>query len=125
MQFAMHATQAGGPRRCGNGSVLSGAWIELVSRNQGGEGDVHQEQSWLSNTGAMDSHLLILTRFVELPEARHTVYPGEIWLCFQVPDVDAEHCRALRPMAAPAAVRARTAPSIRSARRWSAIRKGT
>ena len=30
----------------------------------------------------------ILTRFVELPEAPQTVYPGEIWLCFQVPDVE-------------------------------------
>jgi catechol 2,3-dioxygenase-like lactoylglutathione lyase family enzyme len=89
MQFAMHATKLVVRDVAAMEAFYLALGLKLVSRNQGGEGDVHQEQSWLSNTGAMDSHLLILTRFVELPEARHTVYPGEIWLCFQVPDVEA------------------------------------
>ncbi len=89
MQFAMHATKlivrdVGASER-----FYLALGHKLVNRNQGGEGDVHQEQSWLSATGDMTSHVLILTRFVELPLPDRPSYPGEFWLCFQVPDVDA------------------------------------
>jgi predicted enzyme related to lactoylglutathione lyase len=63
--------------------------LTVVSRNTGGEAEVRQQQTWLSRTGGMDAHLLILTRFLELPEPVPPRYPGEIWLCFQVDDVDA------------------------------------
>lgn len=88
MNFAMHATklvvrdvEAAERFYCALG-------LKLVSRNSGGEGDVRQQQSWLSATGDMASHILILTRFLELPLPERPVYPGEIWLCFQVPDVE-------------------------------------
>ena len=63
--------------------------LKLASRNQGGEADVRQDQSWLSITGDMTSHVLILSRFVELPSPARAAYPGEVWTCFQVSDVDA------------------------------------
>jgi catechol 2,3-dioxygenase-like lactoylglutathione lyase family enzyme len=88
MQFAMHATKLVVRDVAAAERFYTALGLKLVNRNVGGEGDVHQEQAWLSNTGDMSSHVLILTRFVELPEARQTVYPGEIWLCFQVPDVE-------------------------------------
>lgn len=69
--------------------------MKMVNRNTGGEGDVHQQQSWLSSTGDMSSHVLILTRFVELPEPAAPSYPGEIWLCFMVEDVE-QSCAVVR-----------------------------
>jgi catechol 2,3-dioxygenase-like lactoylglutathione lyase family enzyme len=62
--------------------------LKLVNRNLGGEAEVRQQQSWLSATGDMSAHVLILSQFPELPAPRAPSYPGEIWLCFQVPDVD-------------------------------------
>lgn len=63
--------------------------LKVVSRNVGGEGDVAQEQCWLSASGDASAHILILTRFLELPLPPEPVYPGEVWLVFSVPDVDA------------------------------------
>lgn len=63
--------------------------LQVVSRNLGGEEEVRQQQSWLSTTGEPGSHILILSQFVELPPPQGPEYPGEVWLCFQVPDVDA------------------------------------
>jgi catechol 2,3-dioxygenase-like lactoylglutathione lyase family enzyme len=63
--------------------------LKVVGRNLDGEGRVRQEQSWLSASGNMDEHLLILTRFVELPPAETPAYPGETWLCLRVDDIDA------------------------------------
>ena len=63
--------------------------LKLVNRNLGGEAEVRQQQSWLSASGDMESHVLILSRFVELPAAPAPAYPGEVWLAFQVSDVDA------------------------------------
>jgi catechol 2,3-dioxygenase-like lactoylglutathione lyase family enzyme len=60
-----------------------------VSRNVGGEGNVRQQQSWLSATGDASAHLLILSHFVELPPQTRPVYPGEAWLAIRVADVDA------------------------------------
>jgi catechol 2,3-dioxygenase-like lactoylglutathione lyase family enzyme len=63
--------------------------LKVVSRNVGGEAEVRQEQCWLSATGDRSTHILILTRFPELPPPRRPDYPGESWLAFTVPDVDA------------------------------------
>ena len=63
--------------------------LKLVSRNLGGEDEVRQEQAWLSNSGDMSSHILILTRFTEFPPTHTPTYPGETWQCFRVDDVDA------------------------------------
>lgn len=69
--------------------------LKLASRNLGGEDVVRQQQSWLSATGDMASHVLILSRFVELPAPVRPAYPGEIWTCFRVSDVDATVAAAL------------------------------
>ncbi len=66
--------------------------LKVASRNTGGEGDVRQEQSWMSASGDMSTHVLILTRFLELPLPGKPAYPGEGWLVFNVDDVD-ETCR--------------------------------
>ena len=63
--------------------------LKVVSRNEGGELEVHQEQCWLSASGDMTSHVLILSRFVELPKPNRLTYPGEAWLTFSDVDVDA------------------------------------
>ena len=63
--------------------------LKVVSRNEGGEEEVHQQQVWLSASGDMASHVLILSRFVELPQPPRPVYPGEAWLTFSDVDVDA------------------------------------
>ncbi|CAN7557769.1 VOC family protein [Phenylobacterium sp. LjRoot219] len=63
--------------------------LQVVSRNLGGEDEVRQEQCWLSATGDASAHILILSRFVELPPPPAPTYPGEVWLAFNVPDVDA------------------------------------
>ena len=62
--------------------------LKLVSRNVGGEAEVAQKQSWLSATGDMSAHVLILSQFLELPPPRAPIYPGEAWLTFNVSDVD-------------------------------------
>ena len=62
--------------------------LKLVSRNQGGEAEVHQEQCWLSASGDMTTHVLILSRFVELPRPPWPSFPGEAWLTFSDVDVD-------------------------------------
>jgi len=41
--------------------------LKVVSRNTGGEAEVAQKQSWVSATGDMNAHLLILAQFLELP----------------------------------------------------------
>lgn len=62
--------------------------LKVVSRNVGGEDEVRQQQSWLAASDAPNAHILILTRFLELPLPARPEYPGEIWLCFMVSDVD-------------------------------------
>lgn len=63
--------------------------LKVAGRNLGGEDEVHQAQVWLSASGDMASHVLILSRFVELPPPLRPVYPGECWLTFSDVDVDA------------------------------------
>lgn len=69
--------------------------LQVVSRNEGGEEEVHQQQCWLSASGDMTSHVLILSRFVELPLPPRPSYPGEAWLTFSDVDVDATSAAAL------------------------------
>jgi catechol 2,3-dioxygenase-like lactoylglutathione lyase family enzyme len=66
-----------------------GLGLKVVGRNVGGEEEVRQQQSWLSESGDQSTPVLILTRFLELPTPPSPVYPGEIWLAFSVPDVEA------------------------------------
>jgi len=89
MDFDMHATKlvVGDVPAAERFYLALG--MKLVNRNVGGEREVRQEQSWLSRTGDMAAHVLILTRFLELPAPSRPTYPGEIWLCFRVPDVEA------------------------------------
>jgi len=70
-------------------AFYTGLGLRLVSRNLGGEDNVRQEQAWLSPSGDMTSHVLILTRFTELPQTPGPAYPGETWQCFRVDDVEA------------------------------------
>lgn len=89
MEFAMHATKLVVADVETAERFYAALGLKIVSRNVGGENEVHQQQTWLSATGDMSAHVLILTRFLELPSPARPDYPGEIWLCFQVPDVEA------------------------------------
>lgn len=62
--------------------------LKVAGRNTGGEDNVRQSQVWLSATGDMTSHVLILSQFLELPPPPRPVYPGEAWLTFSDVDVD-------------------------------------
>jgi predicted enzyme related to lactoylglutathione lyase len=62
--------------------------LKTVFRHDGGEGEVEQQQVYMSVTGQPDAHQLILCRFVNFPPPPRPVYPGEGWLVFNVPDVD-------------------------------------
>ncbi len=68
--------------------------MKVVSRNTGGEEEVAQEQCWLSVTGDASACILILSRFTELPMPERPSYPGEVWLVFNVADIDAT-CQAV------------------------------
>jgi catechol 2,3-dioxygenase-like lactoylglutathione lyase family enzyme len=89
MTIAMHATKlvVADLGACERFYLALG--LKVASRNLGGEAEVRQDQCWLSATGDMSAHVLILSRFVELPPAPRPTYPGEVWLAFQVADVDA------------------------------------
>ena len=63
--------------------------LQPVARNLGGEGDVRQQQSWLSVSGDSTTHMLILSEFLEVPAPALPTYPREVWLAFNVADVDA------------------------------------
>ncbi|MBW8755116.1 MAG: VOC family protein [Sphingomonadales bacterium] len=90
MNLAMHATKlVVGDVDAAERFYVAALGLKVASRNLGGEDEVRQQQTWLSATGDMSAHILILSRFLELPEAPRAIYPGEVWLCFQVPDVDA------------------------------------
>jgi catechol 2,3-dioxygenase-like lactoylglutathione lyase family enzyme len=89
MNFAMHATKLVVRDVDAAERFYCALGMKVVNRNTGGEKEVHQQQSWLSANGAEGEHTLILTQFLELPEPAAPAYPGEIWLCFMVPDVEA------------------------------------
>ena len=89
MPIAMRFTKlvVGDLPQCEDFYVAMG--LKVVSRNEGGEEEVHQQQVWLSASGDMTSHVLILSRFVELSLPPRPTYPGEAWLTFSDVDVDA------------------------------------
>lgn len=89
MILAMHATKLVVRDVEGADAFYRAIGLKPVARNEGGEGDVRQRQSWLSVTGTSASHMLILSQFVELPAPPPPAYPGEVWLAFNVADVDA------------------------------------
>lgn len=63
--------------------------LRLIAHNVGGEGAHRQKQAWLSVSGDMASHLLVLSQFLELPPPSPPTYPGEVWLTLNVADADA------------------------------------
>jgi catechol 2,3-dioxygenase-like lactoylglutathione lyase family enzyme len=89
MTIAMHATKLVVRDVAAAERFYQAMGLKLVSRNAGGEREVRQQQSWLSATGDANSHLLILSQFVELPAPSRPAYPGEVWLAFNVADVEA------------------------------------
>lgn len=95
MDFAMHATKLVVADLEAAERFYVALGMKVASRNLGGEDEVRQEQTWLSATGDLSAHVLILSRFLELPAADRPTYPGEVWLCFQVPDVEATVARAV------------------------------
>ena len=72
-----------------------GLGLREISRNLGGDGNVRQDQVWLT-TGQAGAHILILSRFTELPQQASSQYPGEAWLAFRVSDVEATIEAAVR-----------------------------
>lgn len=89
MEFGMHATKLVVADLAAVERFYLALGMKVASRNVGGDGEVRQEQVWLSATGDMTAHILILSRFPDLPAPSPPAYPGEVWLCFQVPDVEA------------------------------------
>ena len=67
--------------------------LKAVGGNIGGDGDLRQKQCWLSATGDMNTHVVILTQFLERPPPRAITLPGEAWLVLRVEDVDAMSAR--------------------------------
>jgi catechol 2,3-dioxygenase-like lactoylglutathione lyase family enzyme len=88
MPIAMRFTKLVVADLDGEEAFYTAMGLKVVSRNQGGEDVVHQQQVWLSATVDMQSHVLILSRFVELPPPARPAYPGEAWLTFSEVDVD-------------------------------------
>ncbi|HEX7930444.1 MAG TPA: VOC family protein [Sphingomicrobium sp.] len=95
MELAMHATKLVVADVEATERFYLALGLKLANRNLGGEEEVRQQQSWLSVTGDMTSHILILSRFLEQPAPSRPAYPGEVWLCFQVPDVEETVAAAL------------------------------
>lgn len=88
MIAAYHATKLIVRDLAATESFYKALGLKEVSRNLGGEDEVRQDQVWLSASGDMSTHVLILSHFLEVPPPPAPVYPGEIWTCFQVTDVD-------------------------------------
>lgn len=94
MIVAMHATKVVVRDVEAAERFYAAVGLKVVNRMTGGEKDVRQKQSWLSVTGGSDSHMLILSQFLEVPAPARPDYPGEFWLAFNVADVEAT-CRAV------------------------------
>lgn len=96
MILGMHATKLVVRDVAAAERFYEGIGLKLVNRNLGGEGEVRQQQSWMSVTGDSASHTLILCQFVEVPPPKLPDYPREVWLAFNVADVDAICAAAVR-----------------------------
>lgn len=89
MILAMHATKLVVRDVAAAEAFYQAIGLKLVTRNLGGEGDVRQQQSWMSVSGDSASHMLILSQFLEVPAPALPAYPREVWLALNVADVDA------------------------------------
>jgi catechol 2,3-dioxygenase-like lactoylglutathione lyase family enzyme len=89
MILGMHATKLVVRDVAAAEAFYQALGLKLVSRNLGGEGEVRQQQSWMSVTGDAASHMLILSQFLEVAAPALPDYPREVWLAFNVADVDA------------------------------------
>lgn len=63
--------------------------LAAFNRSLSGEDRSAQEQVWVSASGDMTSHVLLLSRFLNLPTPKRPEYPGEAWLILGDMDVDA------------------------------------
>lgn len=63
--------------------------LASFNRSLSGEDRWAQEQVWMSASGDMTSHVLLLSRFVNLPPPARPDHPGEAWLILGDMDVDA------------------------------------
>ena len=88
MILAMHATKLVVRDADAGERFYAAIGLRLVARNTGGEREVRQKQAWLSVTGDSTSHILILSEFLEVPGIATPAYPREVWLAFNVADVD-------------------------------------
>lgn len=61
--------------------------LRRFNRSLSGEGRFEQEQIWLSASGDMTSHVLLISRFLNLPEPPRPDFPGEAWLILSDMDV--------------------------------------
>jgi catechol 2,3-dioxygenase-like lactoylglutathione lyase family enzyme len=95
MILAMHATKLVVRDAEAAERFYSAVGLKLVTRNLGGEAEVRQQQSWMSVTGDSTSHMLILSQFLEAGAPPLPAYPGEVWLAFNVADVDATIAQAV------------------------------
>lgn len=67
----------------------AGLGLTAFNRSLSGEDRAAQEQVWVSASGDMASHVLLLSRFLNLPAPKRPDYPGEAWLILGDLDVDA------------------------------------
>lgn len=88
MIIGMHATKLVVRNVEASERFYAAIGLKLVNRNLGGEGEVRQQQAWMSVTGDSTSHMLILSQFIELADPAAPAYPGEVWLALNVADVD-------------------------------------
>jgi len=58
------------------------------NRSLSGEDRSAQEQVWLSASGDMSTHILLLSRFLNLPAPDSPDYPGQCWLILGDMDVE-------------------------------------
>jgi predicted enzyme related to lactoylglutathione lyase len=59
--------------------------MKVFDRNTAAEHAFAQEETMLSLTGAPDSNVLVLTRYLNRP----CPPPGSVWIGFMVPDIEA------------------------------------
>lgn len=88
MILAMHATKLVVRDVDAAERFYQAVGLKLVTRSLGGEGEVRQRQAWMSVSGDSASHMLILSEFLEVPAPALPDYPREVWLAFNVADVD-------------------------------------
>lgn len=89
MILAMHATKLVVRDVAAAERFYAAIGLKRVAHNLGGEAEVRQQQAWLSVSGDSTSHMLILSQFLEAGTPPLPAYPREVWLAFNVADVDA------------------------------------